>query len=97
MGLVRPEGASEPDELDGDLDHQPVVAAKVDAREVRDPAKPLGIAARRYYRVERRPGPWLEVWMDLREGDDTILPGYGTLYNAIDLPAAPFSAAVPAR
>jgi menaquinone-9 beta-reductase len=50
----------------------------------RDPAKPLGIAARRYYRVERRPGPWLEVWMDLREGDDTILPGYGWLFPLSD-------------
>jgi geranylgeranyl reductase family protein len=49
----------------------------------RDPAKPLGIAARRYYRVERRPGPWLEVWMDLHEGD-TILPGYGWLFPLAD-------------
>ena len=49
----------------------------------RDPAKPLGIAARRYYRVERRPGPWLEVWMDLRE-DDAILPGYGWLFPLAD-------------
>src|SRR5687767_6031948 len=31
----------------------------------RDPTKPLGIAARRYYRVDRHPGSWLEVWMDL--------------------------------
>jgi geranylgeranyl reductase family protein len=49
----------------------------------RDPAKPLGIAARRYYRVDRRPGPWLEVWMDLRE-DDAILPGYGWLFPLAD-------------
>jgi geranylgeranyl reductase family protein len=49
----------------------------------RDPAKPLGIAARRYYRIERRPGPWLEVWMDLHEGD-TILPGYGWLFPLAD-------------
>ena len=45
----------------------------------RDPAKPLGIAARRYYKVERRPGPWLEVWMDLWDGSN-ILPGYGWLF-----------------
>ena len=31
----------------------------------RDGTRPLGIAARRYYRVDRSPGPWLEVWMDL--------------------------------
>ena len=50
----------------------------------RDASKPLGIAARRYYRVERHPGPWLEVWMDLREGEDTILPGYGWLFPLAD-------------
>jgi geranylgeranyl reductase family protein len=49
----------------------------------RDAAKPLGIAARRYYRIERHPGPWLEVWMDLWEGD-AILPGYGWLFPLAD-------------
>ncbi len=49
----------------------------------RDAAKPLGIAARRYYRIERHPGPWLEVWMDLWEGD-AILPGYGWLFRLAD-------------
>jgi menaquinone-9 beta-reductase len=49
----------------------------------RDAAKPLGIAARRYYRIERRPGPWLEVWMDLWD-DDAILPGYGWLFPLAD-------------
>ncbi len=45
----------------------------------RDPRRPLGIAARRYYRTARHPGPWLEVWMDLWEGD-AIMPGYGWLF-----------------
>ena len=49
----------------------------------RDPSKPMGIAARRYYTIERHPGPWLEVWMDLWEGD-TILPGYGWLFALPD-------------
>ncbi|MGH2637074.1 MAG: geranylgeranyl reductase family protein [Actinomycetota bacterium] len=49
----------------------------------RDPSKPLGIAARRYYRIDRHPGPWLEVWMDLWEGD-AILPGYGWLFALSD-------------
>ena len=49
----------------------------------RDGSKPLGIAARRYYRVERHPGPWLEVWMDLWEGD-AIMPGYGWLFAMAD-------------
>jgi menaquinone-9 beta-reductase len=45
----------------------------------RDASRPIGIAARRYYRIERHPGPWLEVWMDLWDGSD-ILPGYGWLF-----------------
>jgi menaquinone-9 beta-reductase len=49
----------------------------------RDPSKPIGIAARRYYRVDRHPGPWLEVWMDLWEGDE-IMPGYGWLFALSD-------------
>src|SRR2546429_2548258 len=42
----RPESAPEPDELDGDLDHQPVVAAEVDTREIRDSAEPLAKGVR---------------------------------------------------
>ena len=49
----------------------------------RDPSKPLGIAARRYYRVDRHPGPWLEVWMDLWDGD-ALMPGYGWLFAMAD-------------
>ncbi len=49
----------------------------------RDPSKPLGIAARRYYRIDRHPGPWLEVWMDLWDGE-VILPGYGWLFAMPD-------------
>ena len=44
----------------------------------RDATRPLGIAARRYFRVER-PGPWFESWLDLWEGD-LLLPGYGWLF-----------------
>jgi geranylgeranyl reductase family protein len=49
----------------------------------RDPARPLGIAARRYYRIARHPGPWFESWLDLWEGDH-ILPGYGWLFPLPD-------------
>jgi geranylgeranyl reductase family protein len=49
----------------------------------RDASKPLGIAARRYYRIDRHPGPWLEVWMDLWEGD-ALMPGYGWLFALAD-------------
>ena len=47
------------------------------------PRRPLGIAARRYYRIERHPGPWLESWLDLWEGD-SLLPGYGWLFPLSD-------------
>jgi geranylgeranyl reductase family protein len=49
----------------------------------RDPTRPIGIAARRYYRPQRHPGPWLEVWMDLWDGDE-LLPGYGWLFALAD-------------
>ncbi len=45
----------------------------------RDPTRPLGIAARRYYRVPYHPGPWFESWLDLWDGD-MLLPGYGWLF-----------------
>ena len=41
--------------------------------------RPLGIAARRYYRVDYHPGPWIESWLDLWDGD-LLLPGYGWLF-----------------
>jgi geranylgeranyl reductase family protein len=45
----------------------------------RDPTRPLGIAARRYFRVDYHPGPWIESWLDLWDGD-LLLPGYGWLF-----------------
>jgi menaquinone-9 beta-reductase len=49
----------------------------------RNPARPLGIAARRYFRIDRTPGPWLESWLDLWDGD-LLLPGYGWLFPLAD-------------
>jgi menaquinone-9 beta-reductase len=49
----------------------------------RDDTRPMGIAARRYFRIERHPGPWLESWLDLWEGD-VLLPGYGWLFPVPD-------------
>jgi len=49
----------------------------------RDASRPLGIAARRYYHIERHPGPWFESWLDLWEGEE-ILPGYGWLFPVSD-------------
>jgi flavin-dependent dehydrogenase len=45
----------------------------------RDDSRPLGIAARRYYRTSYHPGPWFESWLDLWDGD-MLLPGYGWLF-----------------
>jgi menaquinone-9 beta-reductase len=49
----------------------------------RNAERPLGIAARRYFRIDRSPGPWLESWLDLWEGD-VLLPGYGWLFPLAD-------------
>jgi geranylgeranyl reductase family protein len=49
----------------------------------RDDTRPLGIAARRYYRAPHLGGPWLESWLDLWEGD-MLLPGYGWLFPMAD-------------
>ena len=45
----------------------------------RDPTRPLGVAARRYYRSPRDQGTYLESWFDLWE-HDVILPGYGWIF-----------------
>jgi menaquinone-9 beta-reductase len=49
----------------------------------RDETRPLGIAARRYYRAPNLGGPWFESWLDLWE-DDMLLPGYGWLFPMAD-------------
>jgi geranylgeranyl reductase family protein len=49
----------------------------------RDPTRPLGIAARRYYRWDRAQVPWLEAWLDLWEGEQ-LLPGYGWIFPIDD-------------
>jgi menaquinone-9 beta-reductase len=49
----------------------------------RDPTRPLGIAARRYYRIGRPQEPWLESWLDLWDGEK-LIPGYGWLFPLPD-------------
>jgi len=49
----------------------------------RDPSRPLGIAARRYYRMTRPMVPMFEAWLDLWEGD-AIMPGYGWIFPLTD-------------
>ena len=45
----------------------------------RAPGRPLGIAARRYFRSPRPQVPFLESWLDLWDGDE-LLPGYGWIF-----------------
>jgi geranylgeranyl reductase family protein len=49
----------------------------------RDPKRPLGVAARRYYRSPREQGTYFESWFDLWE-NDVILPGYGWIFPVGD-------------
>ena len=81
---VRPSGAK--DDPVTEIHARFVLAADGAASRFAKPAgvtrvdsRPLGIAARRYYRVSRHPGPWFESWLDLWDGD-MLLPGYGWLF-----------------
>lgn len=49
----------------------------------RDGTRPLGVAARRYYRSPRPQGAWFESWFDLWE-NGVILPGYGWIFPVGD-------------
>jgi geranylgeranyl reductase family protein len=46
-------------------------------------SRPLGVAARRYYRSPRSQGSWFESWFDLWE-NGVILPGYGWIFPVGD-------------
>jgi geranylgeranyl reductase family protein len=56
-------------------------AQKAGVRRVAD--RPLGVAARRYYRSPREQGTWFESWFDLWE-NGVILPGYGWIFPVGD-------------
>lgn len=45
----------------------------------RDPGRPIGIAARRYYRTDRDLGPWMESWLEVSE-QGKMMPGYGWVF-----------------
>ena len=50
---------------------------------IRDHKRPLGVAARRYYRSPRPLEPWFEAWFDVLE-KGVILPGYGWIFPVGD-------------
>ncbi|HVM11299.1 MAG TPA: geranylgeranyl reductase family protein [Actinomycetota bacterium] len=45
----------------------------------RDPSRPIGVAARRYYRSPHDPGGMFESWLELWDGPRQ-LPGYGWVF-----------------
>ena len=49
----------------------------------RDPSRPLGIAARRYFRSPVAQDPYFLSWLDLQRGDN-YLPGYGWIFPVGD-------------
>jgi geranylgeranyl reductase family protein len=49
----------------------------------RDPARPLGVAARRYFRTDRYQDAMFESWLELWDGP-RLLPGYGWVFPVGD-------------
>ncbi len=87
---VRIRSADEPEAGTNDIRARFVVASDGAASRLAGQAgirrlggRPLGVAARRYHRTDYHPGTWLDVWMDLWDGD-AILPGYGWLFPLAD-------------
>lgn len=87
---VRLRDLSDPDAGLQDVRAQVVVAAdgassKLGARAGvrRDATRPIGIGARRYFRTTRDVGPWMESWLEIRDGDHA-LPGYGWIFPVSD-------------
>ena len=54
---------------------------------VRDEARPMGVAVRRYYQSPRHDDDYLESWLELWDkvgGKDRLLPGYGWIFGLGD-------------
>ncbi|HUE58064.1 MAG TPA: FAD-dependent oxidoreductase, partial [Acidimicrobiales bacterium] len=41
---------------------------------------PLGMAIRGYWLSPRHDEPWIDSWLDIRDGDGNVLPGYGWIF-----------------
>lgn len=53
----------------------------------RRPDRPLGVAARAYFRTPRSHEPWMESWLELWSGEprrSPLLPGYGWIFGLGD-------------
>jgi geranylgeranyl reductase family protein len=46
----------------------------------RDRSYPLGMALRGYWRSPLHDEPWIDSWLDVRDADGSVLPGYGWVF-----------------
>jgi menaquinone-9 beta-reductase len=49
----------------------------------RDPARPIGVAIRQYFRSQRHVDPWIDSYLELWRDND-LLPGYGWVFPMAD-------------
>ncbi len=47
---------------------------------VRDRQRPLGMALRGYFRSPGHDGEWIESYLDIRDADGAVIPGYGWVF-----------------
>lgn len=45
---------------------------------------PLGMAIRGYWYSPRHEEPWIDSWLDIRDGNGNVLPGYGWIFPVGD-------------
>jgi geranylgeranyl reductase family protein len=50
----------------------------------RNRAYPLGMAIRGYWTSPRHDEPWIDSWLDIRDRDGNVLPGYGWIFPVGD-------------
>lgn len=50
----------------------------------RNRSYPLGMAIRGYYTSSRHDEPWIDSWLDIRDKNDNVLPGYGWIFPVGD-------------
>jgi geranylgeranyl reductase family protein len=50
----------------------------------RDRTRPLGMAIRGYWTSPRHDEPWIDSWLDIRDKEGNVLPGYGWIFPVGD-------------
>ena len=50
----------------------------------RDRSYPLGMAIRGYFNSPRHDEPWIDSWLDIRDKEGNVLPGYGWIFPVGD-------------